>query len=645
MQTKTKIPVNEVTQHETAVQKGNNSSAIKLAAVPAFQLLEDKGDELHLNNSVSTGENQNQVNKSQPDYNPAGQGTSNTTSGTSYQRKTVDELQLRKEDIVTPFKPVQKKENKTGIPDNLKTGVENLSGFSLDDVKVNYNSGKPAQLNALAFAQGTEIHVASGQEKHLPHEAWHVVQQKQGRVRATTQLKDGVPANDDKALEEEADVMGAKSLQMYRPNQTVSDRSAETNSSIFTPHETRTATPYPGVNTFGVRQLQVNPNPAVIQCWTDEEVYTVIRESIPGWRRIVEQIEKEENKWEKRFMAKQLIGELEKALIGSTTTPQNGYRLGRTYEYAGSAANSISELKVRTEKLLSDAQDPIHEVIDEHDELEVIVSKKYKEMISKARELGVETTVDKVSEKLKTTSSLAKKDILTNLHPDKKNLEQLNGALLAELKSYDIELLRLKRVEENQPLLEQLTDIMNDEHEWMSSLEDLLSETTYNKKKLSLEFGEVQQYSKGIRKVAVNLRTLSDPKSIEKIPESILAFEKHIANVKHLGISVEDAHERSKGSGGGSNTARVINWVHTTKVARISQKAFDGLVEIGCSAGNIQAALETIKNAGPGEWNVIKDIGKKYELKVLGSGKYRCESADLSRPISFINKPKKGVGK
>ncbi len=564
----------------------------------------------------------------------------------AFQRNPYDKITLRQ--IASPVSEsilVQKKENKTGLPDNLKTGVENLSGFSLDDVKVNYNSGKPAQLNALAFAQGTAIHIASGQEKHLPHEAWHVVQQKQGRVQATTQLKDGVPANDDKALEQEADVMGAKSLQMYRPNKTFSDRTVETNTSIFTPGETVAAKSYTGLNSFGVSQLQVNTTNTVIQCWTDEEVYTVIRESIPGWRRILEQIEKEENKWEKRFMAKDLIKELEEVLTGSTITPPNGYRLGRTYEYAGSAANSISELKIRTEKLLNDAQDPIHDAIDEHDELEVIVSKKYTEMISKAGELGVEIMADKVNEKLKSASSLAKTDIGTKLSPQTKSPEQLNGALLAELKSYDKELERLKLVEENQPLLEQLTDIMNDEHDWLSSLEDLLSETTYNKKKLSQAFIEVQQHSREIRKVAVNLRTLSDPKSIEKIPASILAFKKHIENVKDLGITVESAHEKSKGSGGGSNTPRVITWAHTTRVARISQKAFDGLVEIGCSAGNIQAALETIKNAGPGEWNVIKDIGKKYELKVLGSGKYRCESTDLSSPISFINKPKKGVGK
>jgi Domain of unknown function (DUF4157)/Fic/DOC family len=113
-----------------------------------------------------------------------------------------------------PGAPAQLEEqpapNRTGLPDQVKSGVENLSGFSLDDVKIHYNSDKPAQLNALAYAQGTDIHVAPGQEKHLPHEAWHIVQQKQGRVRPTIQMKGGVPVNEDRALEHEADVMGGR---------------------------------------------------------------------------------------------------------------------------------------------------------------------------------------------------------------------------------------------------------------------------------------------------------------------------------------------------------------------------------------------------------------------------------------------------
>ena len=126
---------------------------------------------------------------------------------------TAQRRELEDEELLQgKFETIQKKENKTGLPDSLKSGIENQSGISLDDVNVHYNSDKPAQLNAYAYAQGTDIHVAPGQEQHLPHEAWHVVQQKQGRVKPTMQMKSKVNVNDDIALEKEADVMGAKAL-------------------------------------------------------------------------------------------------------------------------------------------------------------------------------------------------------------------------------------------------------------------------------------------------------------------------------------------------------------------------------------------------------------------------------------------------
>ena len=110
------------------------------------------------------------------------------------------------------------KPNQTGLPDQLKSGIESLSGMRMDHVKVHYNSPQPAQLNAHAYAQGSDIHVAPGQEKHVPHEAWHVVQQAQGRVAPTMQMKGGVAVNDDMSLEREADAMGAKAANLHTPD-------------------------------------------------------------------------------------------------------------------------------------------------------------------------------------------------------------------------------------------------------------------------------------------------------------------------------------------------------------------------------------------------------------------------------------------
>ncbi|HHG86424.1 MAG TPA: DUF4157 domain-containing protein [Bacteroidetes bacterium] len=100
-----------------------------------------------------------------------------------------------------------------GLPGGLKSSMEQMSGQDLSDVKVHMNSSKPKDVGALAYAQGTDIHIAPGQEQHLPHEAWHSVQQKQGRVAPTTSVG-GMGVNDNAGLEKEADDMGAKAVQM-----------------------------------------------------------------------------------------------------------------------------------------------------------------------------------------------------------------------------------------------------------------------------------------------------------------------------------------------------------------------------------------------------------------------------------------------
>lgn len=102
-----------------------------------------------------------------------------------------------------------KSKNPNGLPAAMQAGMERASSTDLSDVSVHYNSAKPATLQAHAFAQGTDIHLAPGQEQHLGHEAWHTVQQKKGRVKPTTEVA-GTPVNDSPSLEREADVMGAK---------------------------------------------------------------------------------------------------------------------------------------------------------------------------------------------------------------------------------------------------------------------------------------------------------------------------------------------------------------------------------------------------------------------------------------------------
>ena len=97
----------------------------------------------------------------------------------------------------------------SALPGPLRVGIERLSGMAMDDVSVHRDSPRPARLLAAAYTQGNEIHLGPGQERHLAHEAWHVVQQRQRRVPATTRVA-GAEINTDASLEREADAMGAQ---------------------------------------------------------------------------------------------------------------------------------------------------------------------------------------------------------------------------------------------------------------------------------------------------------------------------------------------------------------------------------------------------------------------------------------------------
>ncbi len=63
---------------------------------------------------------------------------------------------LQRQEIQVEEEPFQGKGEKinTGMPDNLKAGVESLSGIDMSDVRVHYLSSKPTEVGALAYTQG-----------------------------------------------------------------------------------------------------------------------------------------------------------------------------------------------------------------------------------------------------------------------------------------------------------------------------------------------------------------------------------------------------------------------------------------------------------------------------------------------------------
>lgn len=67
--------------------------------------------------------------------------------------------------------------NSTGIPDNLKAAVEYMSGYSLDHLRVHYNSDKPEALGMSTYTENEHLYVATGAEDFLARELWRVTEQ------------------------------------------------------------------------------------------------------------------------------------------------------------------------------------------------------------------------------------------------------------------------------------------------------------------------------------------------------------------------------------------------------------------------------------------------------------------------------------
>ncbi|WP_051312902.1 eCIS core domain-containing protein [Sporocytophaga myxococcoides] len=108
------------------------------------------------------------------------------------------------------------------MPLPVQRKMESSFGEDFSDVNIHTNSSQSIDLNAHAFAKGSDIHFAPGMfnpesqkgQELLGHELTHVLQQREGRVQPTVQKK-GVNINDDEGLEKEADEMGEKAAKGY----------------------------------------------------------------------------------------------------------------------------------------------------------------------------------------------------------------------------------------------------------------------------------------------------------------------------------------------------------------------------------------------------------------------------------------------
>ncbi len=106
-------------------------------------------------------------------------------------------------------------DDKTGLPDDVRQGMEEAIGGNFSSVQFVTESKKAEEVGALAFTQGKNVEFAPGQFKPdttaglelIGHELTHVDQQDKGTVEPTMEIGEML-VNDDKSKETEADDKG-----------------------------------------------------------------------------------------------------------------------------------------------------------------------------------------------------------------------------------------------------------------------------------------------------------------------------------------------------------------------------------------------------------------------------------------------------
>ena len=137
--------------------------------------------------------------------------------GEEIQMKELEEEELLQGSFQSPIQRETEQSSPNGLPGEVNAKMESTLGADFSGVKIHPNSSKAPEVGARAYTQGSDIHFAPGQfqpettkgQALIGHELTHVVQQREDRVKPTTQVK-GMSVNDDPGLEKEADQMGKK---------------------------------------------------------------------------------------------------------------------------------------------------------------------------------------------------------------------------------------------------------------------------------------------------------------------------------------------------------------------------------------------------------------------------------------------------
>lgn len=129
-------------------------------------------------------------------------------------------IQRKREENESPMSESSGSSKSGGMPGEVQAKMENSFGTDFSGVNIHENSSSATDMGALAYTQGNDVHFAPGQFKPesqggqelIGHELTHVVQQREGNIKPTTEVG-GMGVNNDASLENEADVKGKQAAQ------------------------------------------------------------------------------------------------------------------------------------------------------------------------------------------------------------------------------------------------------------------------------------------------------------------------------------------------------------------------------------------------------------------------------------------------
>lgn len=370
----------------------------------------------------------------------------------------------------------------TGLGDQLGAQL----GTDVSDIRVHTDQQAGAiarSLQATAFTTGNDLYFAPGAYRPgspdglhtLTHELAHVVQQRSGLDAGTGPLRVGAA---DDPLEAGADRIADRTLAaLHGPRSPSEDRADPDRRPADSPRVRRT-----------LAALHVGP---LRRKWSDEQVYSTVRDLIPQLRQQLAGIGDIADPWKRSYEAAALLRTVQGHADEGRTGGQ--YRLSRTLDTAIGAVDSLDALALQVQACAAEAdlaiklrQEHVGRQLGRFEEVEGEVET----ILGRLKEISGELSVS-FNRPSQLTSQVgeAERTVGSELNVSDDQLDELIALASKEQAAYRAELDRLL---EAKPVLEAFLQAKFDAEDTIGYIAELATGTEWNSKKITKEISNVR---------------------------------------------------------------------------------------------------------------------------------------------------------